>query len=164
MWRKLITAVAMVVALPVMGYLAFGGTIYIPWFTNDDLSGTYGEPGIGYDTWLILKNVHPTNTLTIWIIYYDNSNYLMEVTKQCGVFIPKDVKAVYTGNVAGSGFTDDFGGIGYNIGANCDKGSIEIIWAGGDGDEKNWVQGYESIEFYNATWVIGSNMGPIFIY
>jgi len=154
----------MVVALPLMGYLAFGGTIYIPWFTNDDLSGTYGYPGEGYDTWLILKNVHPTNTLTIYICYYDNSNYNMIIKCCSGVFLPGDVKAVYTGNMAGPGFTDDFGGIGDNMGANCDKGSIEIYWSGGDGDEKNWVQGYEGIEQYTATWVIGGSMAVSFIY
>jgi len=162
--KKFLVLSTMAVALVVAASLAFAGTIFIPWFINDDFTGTYGEPGQGYDTWFVIKNVNATDTLTIYIEYYDNSDYLTVATTQSGTFLPKDVKAVYTGNVAGSGFTDDFGGVGYNMGTNCDKGSIVIYWADTGNPAKEDVQGYEGIEQYTGTWVIGGSMAVSFIY
>ena len=45
-----------------------------------------------------------------------------------------------------------------------DRGSLVVWWEGGDGEEKEWIQGWELIELYPWTWVIGSTMCISFIY
>jgi len=142
----------------------FCGTIWIPWFVND----SEGIAGWEYDTWLVIKNVHETETILIYIQHYDDSNYQEPggcgIGPITGVLVPGDVKAFYTGNWAGEGFVDDFGGVGLNCGENGDKGSILIYWEGGDGGEKEWIQGYEGIEYYVDNWVMGGTMAVAFVY
>jgi len=164
MIKTTIFAAIIACVLMIFSCAALCGTIYIPWFVND----VEGEPGVGYDTWLLIKNVHETETITVWVQAYDDSDYLTGAISLGGtssVFLPGDVQGLYTGNWAGMGFPDDWsGGMGFNYGEDCDKGSIVIWWEGGDGEEQEWIQGWESIERYNETWVIGSSMSVAFTY
>jgi hypothetical protein len=115
--KKFIIGSCMVISLAFAAKMAFATpgqlVIPVPWYIND----FQGIQRSDYDSWLQLKNITDTE-ITYYIDYFDNSNFLLVATTDTLTIVPQGGTAYYTGRAS----------LTFGMGANADKGSMNIRW------------------------------------
>lgn len=139
----------MVLSLVISAGLAISAekNIFVPWFVNDP----YGIQKSLFDTWIQLKNI-TNDTITLYIDYYDDSNYYVVATTDTLQLVPGAGEAYYTGVAS---YT-------YSMLGTADRGSINVRWeeVTTSVDAKDEILGYLS---YN-NWSGGFGLGINFVY
>ena len=150
--KKVTLISGMVLTMMLAVGVAFGDfTVFIPWFKNDN-GGVYES---GYDTWVTFRNVTNT-TVTVTLDFYDNSNYLAIATTVTVELVPFASTSYYTGAPSST----------YNMGANGDRGNINITWPEVDGlhSPRQEVLGFIVIQFWATQGNMSGQSATSFLY
>ena len=155
--KKIALISAMALTLMLAAGIAFGSfTIYVPWFINDN-GGVYQS---SYDTWLTFRNV-TSGTVLVTLDFYDNSDYLTIATTVTVELDPLGAKTYDTGLPAR---TDAGDSNAYAMGANCDRGVLNIWWTEVGTKPREDVLGYTVIQYWKPANTLQAQGHTIFLY
>ena len=157
--RKIALLSSMVLTLMLAVGLVVGDnfTIFVPWFLNDN-GGVFQSQ---FDSWLSFRNVSP-NTVTVTVEFFDNSDWALATTVTIEL-TSGQTRSYDTGTPARNPALDP-PWAGYNMGANCDRGNINIVWPEVGANPRADVLGYIVHQTFASQDNLAAQSCTIFLY